>query len=226
MRGDEATPLLDGGQSGIPGRACMWLLSWVFVFASVFLTAEFVLLHLNNPPTNELINFFGTIEGILWLQGFILLLYWSFYEVPIAPMGCFATFLKFVASCFFNVQPASGLITMQPLGVPWSNFVGICLFHSGNVISTYTMLGMLNKSDPWSESNLPVYGMWVYTLATTLLITADGLDYYGVESAEVYVKYGQIFGATLLGVGSLMYCYWSRPATYLPKTTSGSVSIQ
>ena len=117
----------------------------------------------------------------------------------------------------------------------------------------------VNVADPWSESNLPVYGMWVYTLATTLLITADGLDYYGVESAEVYVKYGQIFGATLLGVGSLMYCYWSRsviwmahdvflytcdrtdhlltdsrcctctvfrPATYLPKTTSGSVSIQ
>lgn len=64
--------------------------------------------------------------------------------------------------------------------------------------------------EPLSEANLPVLGMWVYTLATTFLVTADGLDYYEVESATDYIKFGQICGGTLLLVGSIMYCYWSR----------------
>ena len=75
-----------------------------------------------------------------------------------------------------------------------------------------------------SEKNLPVLGMWVYTTATTLLVTADGIDYYNVEGCETYIKYGQIFGATLLLVGSLMYAYWSRPHTYLPSSLAGSSS--
>ena len=33
-----------------------------------FLLAEFILLHLAKPPANELINFLGTVEAILWLQ--------------------------------------------------------------------------------------------------------------------------------------------------------------
>jgi hypothetical protein len=55
-----------------------------------------------------------------------------------------------------------------------------------------------------------VQAMWVYALATTLLCTADGLDFYAIEAAADYIKFAQIFGATLLGVGSLMYAYWSR----------------
>lgn len=79
-------------------------------------------------------------------QGFILLLYWSLYEIPIGFAGTFGTFLKLLASVFFNIQPASGLIEMEELGVPWSNFVGICLFHTGNVVSCYSMIGMFDKS--------------------------------------------------------------------------------
>mmetsp|Transcript_32653 Transcript_32653/g.85502 ORF Transcript_32653/g.85502 Transcript_32653/m.85502 type:complete len:229 (+) Transcript_32653:70-756(+) len=221
----ENAPLLGGDvardPSAIPGRQCMWLLSWVFIFASIFLTTEFCLLHSTNPPTNELINFFGTLEGILWLQGFILLLYWSFYEVPIDPLGCFGTFLKFMASWFFNVQPASGLIK-EDIGVPWTNFAGICLFHSGNMISCVAMHGMLDKKNFWAEGNLPVQGMWVYTLATTLLITADGLDFYEVDSWDEYIKYGQIIGAILLGVGSIIFAYWARPGHYLPQSSSSA----
>ena len=78
------------------------------------------------------------------------------------------------------------------------------------------MKDMFDKSKPMSEANLPVIGMWVYTLATTLLVTADGLAYYEVSGVDEYIKVGQIGGAILLGVGSLMYAYWSRPATYLP----------
>ena len=75
--------------------------------------------------------------------------------------------------------------------------------------------------DFWSEANLPVQGMWVYTLATTLLVTADGLDYFigrdcktGIDcyspGVKQYIKWGQILGACFLGVGSVIYCRWSR----------------
>ena len=81
----------------------------------------------------QIINFFGTVSCILWLQGFILLMYWNIYEVPPAFLSVLAVAFKIVASCFFNVQPASGLLMQVPLGVKWSNFVGICLFHTGMV---------------------------------------------------------------------------------------------
>lgn len=53
---------------------------------------------------------------------------------------------RWVKSCFFNVQPASGLLEEEDLGVHWSNFVGICLFHSGNLVSTYDMRNMFNSN--------------------------------------------------------------------------------
>ena len=82
----------------------------------------------------QIINFFGTVSCILWLQGFILLMYWNIYEVPPAFLSVVAVAFKIIASCFFNVQPASGLLMQVPLGVDWSNFVGICLFHTGTSI--------------------------------------------------------------------------------------------
>eukprot|EP00039_Didymoeca_costata_P029323 m.24180 g.24180 ORF g.24180 m.24180 type:complete len:227 (-) comp7583_c0_seq1:2076-2756(-) len=208
---------LDPSASAVPGRKCMWLISLIFVFASTFLTTEFILLHqaLNGGPTyyqnGTLINFFGTLEAILWLQGFMLLLYWAVYEIPFSGLGVTAVILKLLASCFFNIQPASGLLLGVDVGVTWSNFVGICLFHSGNLISTYDMRKMFDASNFWGHGNLPVLGMWVYTLATTLLITADGLDYYKMDFPN-YIAFGQISGAVLLGVGSLIYCQWSRPS--------------
>jgi hypothetical protein len=110
-----------------------------------------------------------------------------------------------------------------PLGVGWSNFVGICLFHTGNMIDTYGMRTMFNAQRfILSHGNLPVVGMWVYTLATTLLVTADGLDYFKVE-ANFWIPFGQIAGSALLGVGSLIYCYWSRPAWIIKPAASDGV---
>ena len=105
-----------------------------------------MLLHSANPPANELINFFGTIEAVLWLQGFILLLYWCIYEVPFQFSGTFGCMLKLIASIFFNIQPAGGLIRSVEVGCPWSNFVGICLFHSGNMVSVYAMFNMFDSA--------------------------------------------------------------------------------
>lgn len=39
-----------------------------FAHCQAFLLAEFIILHLAEPPANELINFLGTVEAILWLQ--------------------------------------------------------------------------------------------------------------------------------------------------------------
>jgi len=227
----------------IPGRKCMWLLSWIFVFASVTLMTEFCLIHdmivaCDGPCGNgtgnhtggtypfkqpQIINFFGTVSCILWLQGFILLMYWNIYEVPPAFLSVLAVAFKIVASCFFNVQPASGLLMQVPLGVKWSNFVGICLFHTGNMINTYDMRSMFNPQRfLFSHGNLPVVGMWIYTLATTLLVTADGLEYFEVTS-NFWIPFGQITGSALLGVGSLIYCYWSRPAWIIKPQSSDGV---
>jgi hypothetical protein len=237
-------------KSPVIGRACLWLLSWIFIVASLLLMTEFIMIH--DAITSEgeykeftqhqsaLINFIGTLEAILWLEGFILLLYWQIYEltgagIPFNAVGTFGVVLKLIASCFFNVQPASGLLYEQPLGVHWSNFVGICLFHTGNLVNTYESRTLFNSSRPFCHDNLPVIAMWVYTTATTLLVTADGLDYYGV-TAPTYIPFGQITGAALLTVGSIIYAYYSRPTwifssggaftalyeTVPPKAVSGS----
>ena len=49
-------------------------------------------------------------------------------------------------ACFFNVQPASALIERKAGGVAWSNFVGICLFHAGNMINTWDMRQGFDKT--------------------------------------------------------------------------------
>lgn len=93
----------------------------------------------------------------------------------------------------------------------------------GNMINTYDMRSMFNPQRfLFSHGNLPVVGMWIYTLATTLLVTADGLEYFEVTS-NFWIPFGQITGSALLGVGSLIYCYWSRPAWIIKPQSSDGV---
>jgi flagellar biosynthesis protein FliR len=99
------------------------------------------------------------------------------YILPLAISSARHIFHTPLASqaCFFNVQPASGILKEVAVGVLWSNFVGICLFHAGNMINCYDMsMTMFDRTRFLSHNNLPVIGMWVYTMATTLLVTADG----------------------------------------------------
>lgn len=202
----------------------------MFILASVALTAEFVLFAneitfpgsvdclpenfnatacAGEPVPYALANFLGTISCVLWFQGFVLLLYFLHYEIGADRVTIFAAFVKLVAAVFFNIQPASSLfgrwdnIGDAAFGCSWSNFVGICLFHTGNMISCYAMRNLFDSKRPFSEGNCAVWGMWVYTVATTFLVTADGLEYYGVH--EFFVNFGQITGASLLGVGSMIY---------------------
>jgi len=215
--------------TGIPGRACMWLTSWIFFAASVLLTSEFIVIH-GDPRTDNLANFLGTCNCILWVQGFTLLTYWCLYEVPFDFTSTFASVTKLAAAIVFNIQPAAGLIepwvvdnttgVASPFYIIPYNFVGICLFHIGNMISSYAMYPLFDSKKPFSEANLAVWGTWILTIATTLLVTADGLDNYNDAPAARYIVWGQIGGAALLGVGSLFFCYWSRPQYVFTKPTS------
>jgi len=215
----------DAAAPGIPARKLQWLIAWIFIAASVCLTTEFILIHValtsddfpdatKSSPRWALINWLGSLEAILWFQGFVLLIYWLVYEIPFGFQGTMAAVLKLIAAVFFNVQPASAIFEANDNGKSVYNFVGICLFHSGNMLSTWDMRAGFDKSRPFSHANLPIIGMWVYTLATTLLVTADGLVQFKVDIDSNYIPFAQITGASLLGVGSIIYAYWSRPAWY------------
>jgi len=212
----------------VPGRTVILASSIVFVIASLLLLIEFVLIQQAADATT--INVFGALEGIGWVAGFALLLDWQVsYLFPLvgvsrrALLGCV---LKLVAAVFFNVQPFSWLVagdssscSLTGVGVPWSNFVGIWFFHSGNTIDALGMASGLG----FKQANLPSVGMWVFWSATWLLVVADTASWLsmptplapGVEtgmSPTGVISPLQIAGASLLAVGSVMYTAWA----YLP----------
>jgi hypothetical protein len=107
--------------------------------------------------------------------------------------------------------------SLTGVGVPWSNFVGIWFFHSGNTIDALGMASGLG----FKQANLPSVGMWVFWSATWLLVVADTASWLsmptplapGVEtgmSPTGVISPLQIAGASLLAVGSVMYTAWVR----------------
>lgn len=68
-----------------------------------------------------------------------------------------------------------------------------------------------------AHGNLPVWGMLIYLAATTFLVTANALAYFGDQKIidEAYgLGWGvtaacQYAGASLLLLGSLFYLYFS-----------------
>jgi len=218
----------------VPGRTVILTSSCVFVLASVLLLIEFILINASADAT--LINVFGALEGVGWVAGFALLIDWQvsylFPLIGVSRRALLGAILKFVAAIFFNVQPFSWLVagdssscSLTGVGVPWSNFVGICFFHSGNTIDALGMAAGLRE--PFKHENLPAVGMWIFWAATWLLIVADTLVWVGTPdpmgpgletgvSMTGVISPLQITGATLLGVGSVLYAYWA----YVPTETA------
>lgn len=187
----------------------------------------------------------GVISCVFWLQGFILLTHWHVYSInDTASLGFMGTLLKLLAAIFFNMQPMSALWdetatasanatnttalnwgSVSPGNAAeymfgWSDFLGICLFHSGNLCSIIDMMrNMFKYETPFAFSNLPVWGMWVYLLATTFLVTCNALAYFGSPAnGTIPEEYGffwwftalcQLTGSSLLLAGSFIYLYWS-----------------
>lgn len=226
--------------TAVPGQTTILASSWAFIVASITLVLQFVLIYLGpgqlyygaEPAswvmdTPQLINGVGIVTTFFWFLGFVLLVDWIvFHTFPVFGPSrralCGAT-LKLVASVFFCVQPWSGLVDkgygQVGVGVPWSNFVGIVFFHTGNCVDAVGMASLFNRKEPFSWANLPVWGMWTYCTATWFLIVADGMGYFAIQGEfgpnshpavnQHFICPGQIIGSSLLLVGSLIYTYWA-----------------
>lgn len=203
----------------IPGRPTILISSLVFDVASVALLLEFVGLALPEGTWSlDAINWLGGISCVGWFVGFALLIDWLvFHTFPVwgpSRRALTGATLKLIASVLFNIQPWSGLSGAgywkdNPIGVPWSNFVGIVFFHAGNCVDAIGMSPMLDRTKLLQHGNLPVFGINTYMIATWFLVVADGMEYfYGPESSS-FISPGQIVGSSLLLVASLMYTVWA-----------------
>jgi len=218
---------------GIPFRMQQVLISWVFVVASVALILDFAALQSlvrdigsgdGLSRFDALCNWFGVISCVNWFTGFALLAHWL-HAVGATRMGLAGCYMKFAASIFFNLQPATGTMNDPILGgaagLWWSNLVGILFFHGGNVVSCldfylHTPPGASKEKGWLFHGNLPITGMWVYQAATWLLVasnflacTFDGASWapiLPVASAPVF--FCQFGGSFLLLSGSLVYAVW------------------
>lgn len=214
----------------IPYRMQQVVISWTFILASIFLELDFLsfqnlqgALKSGQAPSYfaSLCNWFGVLQGWLWLQGFTFLAHWlhSLSATSGALLGCY---LKLAASVFFCLQPMTGVAgTRLGAGLWWSNLVGILLFHSGNCVSVFdfamnTPPGA-DKQRGWLyHGNLPITGMWIYWLATWILVGSNLLacQWHGDAKAawqdgnSAIVQILMYSGAFFLLLGSVVYAIW------------------
>eukprot|EP00419_Tripos_fusus_P017451 CAMPEP_0172742302 /NCGR_PEP_ID=MMETSP1074-20121228/129213_1 /TAXON_ID=2916 /ORGANISM="Ceratium fusus, Strain PA161109" /LENGTH=226 /DNA_ID=CAMNT_0013572821 /DNA_START=3 /DNA_END=680 /DNA_ORIENTATION=+ len=173
----------DVQSQGVPHREQQVLISWVFIFASGSLFLDFASLqqlsqHGPGGTFAGLCNWFGTVSCLLWLLGFVILVHWL-RRVGATAMGVSGARLKLLAALFFNIQPMTGVAGINNgAGVWWSNLVGILLFHLGNLVSCLDFFlhppPGSDKSHSWlAHGNLPITGMWIYQVATWLLVLGN-----------------------------------------------------
>ena len=195
--------------------------------------------------SGPLIDWCGALSCIGWFVGFTLLIDWIVWDTfPVwgfSRRALAGATLKLIASAFFCVEPLSdmsGYLNAVPrphntsdptappdyppaAGVPWSNFVGIVFFHTGNCVDAVGMAPLFNRARPCSGANLPVFGIWGYMTATWFLVIAGGIAYWETpypwhgphavyaSSARDFVAPGQIIGAFLLLLASLCFTLWA-----------------
>eukprot|EP01060_Flectonema_neradi_P040267 TRINITY_DN9109_c2_g1_i2.p1 TRINITY_DN9109_c2_g1~~TRINITY_DN9109_c2_g1_i2.p1 ORF type:complete len:253 (+),score=31.57 TRINITY_DN9109_c2_g1_i2:49-807(+) len=224
----ENAPLVNEGavwrKHVVPRRLEITHLSWVFLWASVSLMVEFIMLY-QGTFNDSIINAVGMMSCLMWLHGFLMLDHWmislgggDFSKIP--HVALFGAILKTIASVFFNMQPITALAN-NDLGYSWSNLTGILFFHTGNMVSIFDMMiysrnlpGGFNYKNPFCADNIPVYAMWVYLAATSLLVpanfwTCSDLN-ISVPSSDTISAF-QITGGALLSVGSIMFLVWAGP---------------
>ena len=102
--------------SAIPGRLKIAAASWIFIAASVFLIAEFILVGYGprDAETAQLEGVLGALSCVGWFAGFAVLIDWIVFDT-FSVWGfsrralCGAT-LKLIAAVIFNIQPWSLLL--------------------------------------------------------------------------------------------------------------------
>ena len=177
--------------------------------------AEFIAIHCG---VFSIVNYLGAASCVGWVIGFVLLINWIVFSTfavwGFDKRALTGATIKLIAACFFNVQPWSWIIApgygVPGIGVPWSNFVGSWIFHTGNTIDAVGMAPMYDRRAPFALANWPVLGMWVLTAASTCLSVAGTVSFFQTPARLLkYTVPSQIFGSFLLLVGSFMYTYWS-----------------
>jgi len=230
-------PFIAEARGTIPHRMQQVLISWIFIFASLFLILNFQSLHvlvhgrmngLKPGPFAELCNWFGVLSCVGWFSGFALLAHWL-HSVGATSTGLAGCYLKLIAAVFFNLQPMTGTMN-DPLlggsgGLWWSNLTGITFFHIGNLVSCtdfylHTPPGADKKQGWLFHGNLQVTGMWVYQAATWFLVAANFMacPFEGSEGHKEWaplvqvvdppVHFSQLLGGFLLLLGSVIYTIW------------------
>jgi len=218
--------------SPIPGRNEVLLSSLVFVAASLLLLLEFTSIGYGWPVASSSVrawNWLGALSCVGWFVGFGLLIDWIVFSTFPAwgfdRQALLGAVLKLIASVLFCVQPMSYLAGWLASssgeecgGAPWSNFVGICFFHAGNMINAVGMLKLINRP-VLTLANAPPFGMLIFASATWFLVVADGIYYFSlappcgpgvdVGSSADFVSPGQVIGAMLLLLGSVVYTVWA-----------------
>ena len=243
----------------IPGRAKILTASLIFDAASVLLLVQFLAIHCTSYAhscswaTGQVVDWTGAASCVGWFAGFSLLIDWLVFDTFDAwgrsRRALVGATLKLIASGFFCVEPfsdlagyldgvprpnATGALQLaddypRANGVPWSNFVGILFFHTGNVLDALCMWPLFSRSNPCSGANLPVLGMTAYMIATWLLAVAGGIAYAQTPApwgpagtlsaaAKAFVAPGQIVGAAFLLIGSLLYTAWAACVGKAAKT--------
>lgn len=220
--------------SAIPGRGKILASSLVFVVASIVLLFELICLKAAGtgyfePPTPDFLNGMGITQGLLWFLGFAILIDWLVFDTfPVwgaSRRALLGATLKLIASVCFTIQPASAAFGYlqdakgpcpSPAGVPWSNFLGILFFHTGNCIDAIGSLPMLDVGHLCSMGNLPVYGILTYCAATWVLVIGDGFAFvansppFGAgKPMSPYVAPANVVGSIGLLLGSLIYTWWA-----------------
>jgi hypothetical protein len=220
----------------VPFQAQQVLTTWIFIVAGITLFLDFAALQtmlsclkvectVATQYFSNLGNWFGTVSCIGWLSGFVILQHWL-SRISATKVGQFACAVKILAAVFFNLQPMTGIAnTRQHAGLAWSNLTGICLFHIGNLLSCFDFYVYpppgSNKQGSWFEhGNLPITGMWIFQLATWLLVVANvvtcdwsnsppgPLSTQWVDTDSILVMSCQYAGALLLLLGAVLYGVW------------------
>lgn len=182
--------------------------------------------------TDELISIFGVINAMCWLLGFAVMIDWLTYDDVKRHPGYVArgvlwgVILKEIASVLFNVQPWSYLIDphskyLEPgVGVPWSNFVGIVFYLTGNIVEFCFLVPHYSWTN--DHNNWPIYGTFMAVAANWFICTANAMDYFNKDpwfappthpaiapyQLKLIIPF-QIIGALLLWFGCALIFVWA-----------------
>jgi hypothetical protein len=186
-----------------------------------------------------LVTGFAFLSGVFWVAGFNTLIYQLENPGTTTPTECaektadpsatcppvplsappmhvmLPLYMKLLASCFFTLTPMTALLTNNPTlggGVPWANWVGIILFHFGNIIGLGMSIADAHAYEDAgrlaSSTGKVAFAHFFFCIATTLLLNVHYTVQYKVEIPQMMFAAESIGGALLLLIGCSIIKGW------------------